>query len=121
MEICKGDVVEFRMVAAREYNGLLYGQLLVDNEPAGFMLDSFAVGVAAVVANHGPYVLKAEEPTGIGAMIRTEDGAVWVRFIPSNDSLDRWTNGYVNESWNTLVDLKRYGGSVTVLSEGVEL
>ena len=61
MEICKGDVVEFRMVAAREYNGLLYGQLLVDNEPAGSAPDVFAASVAAVVANHGQYVPAIKE------------------------------------------------------------
>ena len=121
MEICKGDVVEFRMVADREYDGLLYGQLLVDNEPDGRGSESFAVRVAAVVANHGQYVPAIKEPTGLGAVIQTGSGDTWVRFIPSDDSLNRWTNGYVNESWNTLVDPDRYGGSVTVLSDGVEL
>ena len=122
VEIKKGDVVEFRMVAAREYNGLLYGQLLVDNELTGSVFDSFAVGVAAVVANHGQYVPAIKEPTGIGAVIQTDSGDTWVRFTPSNASLERWTNGDINESWNTLVDPNMYaGGSVTVLSEGVEL
>ena len=122
VEIKKGDVVESRMVAARESNGLLFGRLLVDGVPVGWSVDSFSVGVGAVVANHGPYVPKVEEPTGIGAVIKTDSGDTWVRFIPSYDSLDRWTNGYVNQSWNTLVDPGMvYGGSVTVLSEGVEL
>ena len=119
MEICKGDVVEFRMVAAREYNGLLYGQLLVDNEPAGFTPDSFAVGVAAVVANHGQYVPAIKEPTGLGAVIQTDSGGTWVRFakfIP-----DRWTNGSVNESWDALTDPKQYGGVVAVRSGGVDI
>lgn len=121
VEIKKGDVVEFRMVAHAESNGLLSGRLLVDGVPVGWPVDSFSVGVGAVVANHGPYVPKVEEPTGIGAAVRTGDGFGWVRFIPLDDSLDRWTNGYINESWNALVDPNMYKGSVTVLSEGVEL
>ena len=121
VEIKKGDVVEFRMVVHAESNGLLFGRLLVDNEPDGRGSDSYAVGVAAVVANHGQYVPAIKEPTGLGAVIQTDSGDTWVRFTPSNDSLDRWTNGHVNESWNTLVDPDMYGGSVTVLSEGVEL
>lgn len=119
MKICKGDVVEFRMVAAREYNGLLYGQLLVDNEPAGFALDSFAVGVAAVVANHGQYVPAIQEPTGLGALVETGNGFVWVKFnsvVP-----ERWTNGSVNESWSDLMDPKQYGGIVDVHSVGVDV
>ena len=119
MEICKGDVVEFRMVADREYDGLLYGQLLVDNEPDGRGSDSFAVGVAAVVANHGQYVPAIKEPTGLGAVIQMDDGDTWVRFatvIP-----DRWTNGYSNESWDALTDPKQYGGVVAVRSDGVDI
>lgn len=119
MEICKGDVVEFRMVAAREYNGLLYGQLLVDNEPAGFALDSFSVGVAAVVANHGQYVPAIKEPTGLGALVETGNGFMWVTFnsvVP-----ERWTNGSVNESWSDLMDPKQYGGIVAVHSVGVDV
>ena len=119
MEICKGDVVEFRMVADREYDGLLYGQLLVDNEPDGRGSDSFAIGVAAVAANHGQYVPAIKEPTGLGAVIQTDSGDTWVTF----DSVvpERWTNGSVNESWDTLTDPKQYGGVVAVRSEGVDL
>ena len=119
MEICKGDVVEFRMVADREYNGLLYGQLLVDNEPDGRGSDSFAVGVAAVAANHGQYVPAIKEPTGLGAVIQTDSGDTWVRFatfIP-----DRWTNGYNNASWDALIDPAKHGGVVAVRSEGVDV
>jgi len=119
MEIWKGDVVEFRMVAAREYNGLLYGQLLVDNEPAGFAPDSFAVGVAAVVANHGQYVPAIKEPTGLGAVIQMGNGDTWVRFATLFP--DRWTNGSVNESWDALTDPKQYGGVVAVRSDGVDV
>ena len=119
MEICKGDVVEFRMVADREYNGLLYGQLLVDNEPDGRGSDSFAVGVAAVVANHGQYVPAIKEPTGLGALVETGNGLMWVTF----DSVvpERWTNGSLNESWNVLMDPKKHGGVVAVRSEGVDV
>ena len=119
MEICKGDVVEFRMVAAREYNGLLYGQLLVDNEPDGRGSESFAVRVAAVVANHGQYVPAIKEPTGIGAVIQTDSGDTWVKFksvVP-----EQWTNGSVNESWSDLMDPKHYGGVVAVRSDGVDV
>ena len=119
MEIWKGDVVEFRMVAAREYNGLLYGQLLVDNEPDGRGSDSFAVGVAAVAANHGQYVPAIKEPTGLGALVETGNGFMWVKFnsvVPK-----RWTNGSVNESLGALTDPKQYGGVVAVRSEGVDV
>ena len=114
MEICKGDVVEFRMVADREYDGLLYGQLLADGDLAGF-----CVSADAVVANHGQYVPAIKEPTGLGAVIQTDSGGTWVRFakfIP-----DRWTNGSVNESWDALTDPKQYGGVVAVHSKGVDL
>jgi len=121
VEIKKGDVVEFRMVAHAESNGLLFGRLLVDGVPVDRSVYSFSVGVGAVVANHGQYVPAIKEPTGLGAVIQTDSGDTWVRFTPSNASLDRWTNGDINESWNTLVDLDMYGGPVTVLSEGVEL
>ena len=94
MEICKGDVVEFRMVTAREFNGLLYGQLLVDNEPAGFAPDCFAVDVEAVVANHGQYFPAIKEPTGFGAVVETDNGFMWVKVDPV--VLERWTNGVVN-------------------------
>ena len=119
MEICKGDVVEFRMVAAREYNGLLYGQLLVDNEPDGRGSESFAVRVAAVVANHGQYVPAIKEPTGLGALVEAGNGFMWVKF----DSVvpKRWTNGSVNESWDALIDPAEYGGVVAVHSEGVDV
>ena len=119
MEICKGDVVEFRMVADREYDGLLYGQLLVDNEPDGRGSESFAVRVAAVVANHGQYVPAIKEPTGLGALVETGNGFMWVTFnsvVP-----ERWTNGSVNESWSDLMDPKQYGGIVAVRSDGVDI
>ena len=119
MEICKGDVVEFRMVADREYNDLLYGQLLVDNEPDGRGSESFAVRVAAVVANHGQYVPAIKEPTGLGALVEAGNGFMWVKF----DSVvpKRWTNGSVNESWSDLMDPKQYGGIVAVRSDGVDV
>ena len=119
MEICKGDVVEFRMVAAREYNGLLYGQLLVDNEPDGRGSDSFAVGVAAVVANHGPYVPAIKEPTGLGALVETGNGFMWVKF--NSVAPNPWTDGYVDESWSDLMDPTQYGGIVNVHSVGVDV
>ena len=119
MDIYKGDVVEFRMVTAREYNGLLYGQLLVDNEPDGRGSESFAVRVAAVVANHGQYVPAIKEPTGLGALVEAGNGFMWVKF----DSVvpKRWTNGSVNESWSDLMDPKQYGGIVAVRSDGVDV
>ena len=119
MEICKGDVVEFRMVAAREYNGLLYGQLLVDNEPAGFAPDCFAVDVEAVVANYGQYVPAIKEPTGLGALVETANGSMWVKFnsvVP-----ERWTNGVVNVQWSALMDPNKHGGVVAVRSDGADV
>ena len=119
VEIKKGDVVEFRMVVHAESNGLLFGRLLVDNEPDGRGSDSYAVGVAAVVANHGQYVPAIKEPTGLGAVIQTDSGDTWVRFatfVP-----DRWTNGYDNESWDALIDPAEYGGVVAVRSDGVDV
>jgi len=114
MEICKGDVVEFRMVAAQEDNGLLYGQLLVDGD-----VDGFSVSVNAVVANHGQYVPAIKEPTGLGAVIQMGNGDTWVRFATLFP--DRWTNGSVNESWDALTDPKQYGGVVAVRSDGVDV
>ena len=119
MEICKGDVVEFRMVAAREYNGLLYGQLLADGDLAGLFVDGFCVSADAVVANHGQYVPVIKEPTGLGALVGAGNGFMWVKF----DSVfpKRWTNGSVNESWSDLMDPKQYGGIVAVRSDGVDV
>ena len=119
MEICKGDVVEFRMVAHTEDDGLLYGQLLADGDLVGLCVDGFCVSADAVVANHGQYVPAIKEPTGLGAVIQTDSGDTWVRFatfIP-----DRWTNGSVNESWDALTDPKQYGGVVAVRSGGVDI
>ena len=119
MEICKGDVVEFRMVAAQEDDGLLYGQLLVDGDLAGRFVDGFSVSVNAVVANHGQYVPAIKEPTGLGALVETGNGSMWVKFnsvVPK-----RWTNGVVNESWDVLTDPKQYGGVVAVRSDGVDV
>ena len=119
MEICKGDVVEFRMVAAREYNGLLYGQLLADGDLEGSFVDGFCVSADAVVANHGQYVPVIKEPTGLGALVEAGNGFMWVKF----DSVfpKRWTNGSVNESWSDLMDPKQYGGIVAVRSDGVDV
>ena len=117
--IKKGDVVEFRMVANAEFNGLLFGRLLVDGVPVGRFVESFAVDVGAVVANHGQYVPAIKEPTGLGALVEAGNGFMWVKF----DSVvpKRWTNGSVNESWSDLMDPKQYGGIVAVRSDGVDV
>ena len=119
MEICKGDVVEFRMVAAQKDDGLLYGQLLADGDLEGSFVDGFCVSADAVVANHGQYVPAIKEPTGLGALVETGNGFVWVKFnsvVP-----ERWTNGSLNESWSDLMDPKQYGGIVAVRSDGVDV
>ena len=119
MEICKGDVVEFRVVVGQKYNDLIYGQLLVDNEPDGRGSESFAVRVAAVVANHGQYVPAIKEPTGLGAVVETGNGFMWVRFksvVP-----EHWTDGSVNEAWDALIDPAVFGGVVAVRSDGVDV